>query len=147
VRALSKSLNKEWLGQFNLLENLRAEAERINTARTIEIQVRSTSEYLPLKPEPQVVLFRILQELLQNSIKHANASQVQVEIESGEDAIHVVVKDNGKGMDAVNSKGAGLGINNIRKRTRLLGGRVDWIPGLNKGLEVHINLPMQALAI
>jgi signal transduction histidine kinase len=146
VRALSRSLNREWLGQFNLLENLRTEVERINAARTVEIQVRSSSEYLPLQPEPQVVLFRILQELLQNSIKHANASLVQVEIESGGDAIRVTVKDNGKGMDAVNSKSAGLGISSIRKRTRLLGGHVDWISGLNEGVEVHIDLPVQALA-
>jgi signal transduction histidine kinase len=146
VRALSRSLNREWLGQFNLLENLRTEAERINAARTVEIRVRSTSEYLPLKPEPQVVLFRILQELLQNSIKHANASLVQVEIDPGEDVIHVTVKDNGKGMDAVNSKSAGLGISSIRKRVRLLGGHVDWVSGLNEGVEVHIYLPVQTLA-
>lgn len=146
VRALSRSLNREWLEQFNLLENLRTEAERINAARTVEIQVRSTSECLPLQPEPQVVLFRILQELLQNSIKHANATLVQVEIESDGDAIRIIVKDNGKGMDAINSKGAGLGISSIRKRTRLLGGHVDWISGLNEGVEVHIDLPVQTFA-
>jgi signal transduction histidine kinase len=146
VRALSRSLNREWLAQFNLLENLRTEAERINATRAIEIQVRCTSECLPLKPEPQVILFRILQELIQNSIRHANASLIQVDIEPEEDSIRVTVKDNGKGMDAINSKGAGLGISNIRKRTRLLGGRVDWISGLNKGLEVRIDLPVPALA-
>lgn len=143
LRGLSRALNKEWLAQFNLLENLRTEVERINAARVIEIRVHSTNEYLPLKPESQVILFRILQELLQNSIKHAEASLVQVQIDSDDDYIRIIVKDNGKGMDRESSKAAGLGIGNISKRTKLLGGNVDWISGVNEGVEVRIDLPVQ----
>lgn len=143
LRGLSRALNKEWLAQFNLLENLQTEAERINAARVIEIQVHSTNEYLPLKPESQVILFRILQELLQNSIKHAEASLVLVQIDSDDEYIRIMVKDNGKGMDRENSKAAGLGMGNIRKRTQLLGGSVDWISGLDAGVEVRIDLPVQ----
>lgn len=142
IRALSKALNKEWLSQFDLLENLRMEAERINAARVVVIKVISTMDRVPLKPESQVILFRILQELLQNSIKHAEASLVQVQIESDEEYIRVVVKDNGKGMDRAISKATGLGISNIRKRTKLLGGNVDWLSSPDEGVEVRIDLPI-----
>src|ERR1044072_6711972 len=54
LRSLSKSLDKEWLHQFNFIENLEAEKNRINAARTIEVQLISQYEKLPLEPEAQV---------------------------------------------------------------------------------------------
>src|SRR3954471_1419014 len=73
LRLLSKSLNKEWLQQFNLIENLQSEAKRVNITGSLEVEFTSDYKNLPLEPENQIMLFRIVQEALQNSIKHANA--------------------------------------------------------------------------
>ena len=82
LRALSKSLNKEWVHQFNLIENLEAEKQRINTARNIEISLHSTYQNLPLEPDAQVMLFRVVQEALQNSIRHASPKRINIAIKN-----------------------------------------------------------------
>ena len=82
LRSLSKSLNTEWLHEFNLIENLQAEKERINAAQKIEAELKSDFEKLPLEPEMQVMLFRIIQGALQNSIQHASPTHIGIEIKS-----------------------------------------------------------------
>ena len=82
LRSLSKSLSKEWLHQFNLVENLQAEKERINAARNITVDVISEYDKLPLAPEAQVMLFRVVQEALQNSIRHASPKHINIEIKN-----------------------------------------------------------------
>src|SRR4051794_15747695 len=79
LRALCKSLNKEWLHRFNIVDNLKAEIERINAARTIHAAYATSTTFLPMQAEAQVMLFRIVQEALQNCIKHAKAQNIAVQ--------------------------------------------------------------------
>jgi signal transduction histidine kinase len=72
LRSLSKSLNREWLQQFNFIENLEGEINRINAAKSLQIHLFRPPA-LSLKADEQIILFRIVQEILQNSIKHAQA--------------------------------------------------------------------------
>src|SRR6478609_4637130 len=80
LRLLSKSLDKEWLHQFNLIEYLEAEKERINAERKVEVNFVSEYIRLPMEPETQVMLFRVVQEALQHTIKHACAKHIGIEI-------------------------------------------------------------------
>ena len=139
LRALSKSLNKEWLEKFNLIENLEMEAQRINVARTVRVDVHSALDTLPLKPESQVMLFRIIQEALQNAIKHAEASTIGVIIYLEGSNIRVVITDDGKGLPR------GLGLTSMENRTRLLGGSTRWESTPGHGTSVYILLPTQKL--
>lgn len=143
LRMLSKSLNKEWLHQFNVLENLVAEAERINTANTILITIASNAKSLPLSAESQVMLFRIIQEAIHNSVKHSAAKQVVIHI-SVEELIRVTITDNGKGFHFQESHPNGVGIMNMKHRTMLLGGTINWKSQQESGTEVSIQIPIQA---
>jgi signal transduction histidine kinase len=141
LRMLSKSLNKEWLHQFNVIQNLEAEIERINSAQVIQIELRNNVKILPLPPESQVMLFRIIQEALQNCIRHSNAENALINISSG-DFINISINDNGSGFtDAEANKGVGL--MNMKHRTKLLGGAIEWKQGKDKGTEVSIVIPVQ----
>jgi len=146
LRALSKSLNKEWLQRFNLVDNLRAEADRINMSRSIVVDVRADEQQLPVPAEAQVMLFRIVQEALQNCLKHAGASSVNVHINSDEDKITILVRDNGKGFAPEDGRPAGLGLLNMRHRTLLLGGDIQWQAAPGQGTMVTICLPIQRQA-
>src|SRR4051794_18036591 len=95
LRALSKSLNNEWLHQFNIVDNLKAEAERINAARTIQAVYTTSTNYLPMQAEAQVMLFRIVQEALQNSIKHAQAQHISIQTLFTNEHIIATVEDDG----------------------------------------------------
>jgi len=141
LRALSKSLSKDWLEQFDFIENLNREAARINAADGIRLSVAS-STHLTMSKERQLVLFRIVQESFQNALKHSKASNIQITIEQPNGQIEVRIADNGKGFDDSDPAREGFGITNIKLRTALMGGTVQWKP-LQPGTEVKIQLPAQ----
>lgn len=142
MRMLSKSLNKEWLNQFNLVDNLTNEIQRLNTARTVNIQLSSDIRKLPLEPGSQVMLFRIIQEGMQNAMKHAHARNISIDIDINEE-VHIRIKDDGTGFDIGEDSKEGVGLLNMRHRTSLLGGTIKWQSLLNNGTEITIIIPIQ----
>lgn len=145
LRSLSKSLNREWLHQFNLIQNLETEIDRINTANIIQIQLYTSVRILPLAPEAQVMLFRIIQEAMHNAIKHAGASMLRITIDlSG--VILVSIYDDGKGFRQPENQHHGVGIINMKHRTSLLGGTIEWKPKDHGGTEIRIFIPIQKTA-
>lgn len=142
LRSLSKSLDKEWLHQFNLIENLEAEKERINAARKIKVNFISQYEKLPLEPEAQVMLFRVVQEALQNSIKHASPENINIEIKNTDRHFEVNIHDDGNGFDFESAKKGSLGLRNMEHRTHLLGGTILWAQAKNKGTLITIRIPV-----
>jgi signal transduction histidine kinase len=143
LRSLSKSLSKEWLHQFNLVENLQTEKERINAARNIEVQLISQYEKLPLEPQAQVMLFRVVQEALQNSIKHAFAKHIFIEIKNTDDRFVLSIEDDGLGFDIESVKKESLGLRNMEHRTQLLGGTIEWKPNKENGTIITITIPVK----
>ncbi len=140
LRSLSKSLDRQWLKSFNLVENLRSETRRINAAREISLQFDSDYEELPLHPESQVMLFRVIQEALQNSIKHGNAAKIDVRIIRLKNNCHVIIQDDGLGFEMSAIARPGLGIRNMRDRIELLHGQITWSKNGDRGTTVDILL-------
>ena len=139
LRSLSKSLDKDWLSQFDLVDNLNTEIKRINSGLALHIAF-SHSGKIPFNAEEQIILFRIMQEALQNAIKHSEAKNIQIAIEVKDDNLILKLEDDGKGIDE-QSEG-GLGIRNMKHRTKLLGGNINWA-SLEKGTVVTIRLPIK----
>lgn len=143
LRALSKSLNKEWLHQFNLIQNLETEIERMNTDLLINIELFASVKVLPLAPEAQVMLFRIIQEAMHNSLKHSNAKTIRITIDLKE-KIEVSIADDGIGFQLNSDHQHGVGILNMKHRTNLLGGKIEWKTKDSDGTDVRINIPIQS---
>ncbi len=143
LRALSKSLNKEWLHQFNIVDNLKAEVERINAAQTIHAAYTTSTTFLPMPAEAQVMLFRIVQEALQNSIRHAGAQHIAIQTLFTDEHITVTVEDDGIGISEKGKPLSGVGIMNMQHRTKLLGGTIAWNALPLTGTQVLIVLPVQ----
>lgn len=138
LRALSRSLDKEWLERFDLVENLSNEVGRINMAQIIKANFSYTGK-LAMVAEQQIILFRIIQEALQNAIKHACAKNIVVEVVSGSQNISVLICDDGIGIN--NTLEDGFGIQNMKQRTKLLGGEIRWESG-HPGSIIKIELPI-----
>jgi len=141
LRSLSKSLDKEWLEQFNFIDNLTAEVSRVNASGDLSISF-SHPVFLPLNAEKQIILFRIVQEAMQNALKHAQAKSIQVTVVEMLDTLVIRITDNGKGFNISDNKFNGVGINNIRNRTALLGGSVQWKSSIDEGTTILIQLPV-----
>jgi signal transduction histidine kinase len=143
LRSLSKSLNEEWLHQFNLIENLHSEVDRLHASRQIALRVETKIYMLPLEPKEQVMLFRIVQEALQNSIKHAHASTISIAIECGDGSIGLLITDDGQGFEPEKTPSSGVGIRNMKHRIHLLHGHIEWDSAPDRGTRVSITLPYQ----
>ncbi len=139
VRALSKSLSQEWLLQFNLIQNLKSEVGRINSTHDLYINLSCPTE-IELSNEKQIILFRIIQEAIQNTIKHAQASNIHVIITTSKEALSLKIIDDGKGFKTP-IQNSGLGLTNMKQRTHLLGGTIKWKSTEDKGCTIEIELP------
>jgi signal transduction histidine kinase len=139
LRSMSKSLNKDWLEKFNFIENLTAEADRINATKEFEMTIHHPEE-VNLPSEHQLVLFRIVQEAFQNSLKHGKANQIKIAVVQNEGEVHVVIEDNGKGFNVADPSLLGVGMINIKNRAHMLGGSAQW-QSSGSGTSVMVQIP------
>ena len=132
-----------------LLENFGLEAalhELVGTASGPDLRVsfKLTGKPGRLKGSLEGVLYRLVQELLQNIMKHARASQAFVQLDCLPAAVCLTVEDNGKGFELARLRGAatGLGLRLIREQVDLLEGLLEIDSRLQEGTRVHIELPV-----
>lgn len=124
LRMLSKVFNKEWLSKFDLIENLEREINRLNTAQFVSVQLINDA-IVTFGSEEQIILFRILQESLQNAIKHASAKNIAVHIAELHNNLTITITDDGCGFDT-GAIAEGIGIMNMKHRVNLLGGQITF---------------------
>ncbi|MDZ7767195.1 MAG: ATP-binding protein [Melioribacteraceae bacterium] len=100
--------------------------QRINsTLPEIEIKVHSDdAEKAPLSAVEMLNLFRITQEAIQNAVKHAEAPEINVELNSQKSTVNLIISDNGKGFNLAEVK-AGNGLESMQKRCEDCGGDFD----------------------
>lgn len=141
LRTLSKTLTTDWVKKFNLIENLKAEIARIG--RTHRVQISFTHpDRISIPSDKQIILFRMIQQILQNSIRLGDPTTISIYIKQTEDLISVEVLDDGKGLSE-NEKKPDRGIINIKHRSQVLGGTAQWKAD-KEGRLVCIKLPTHA---
>jgi len=145
LRSLSKTLNREWLEKFDIFENLRLESARLNSTGSIKIYLQLFDGLFPLTPESQVMLFRVLQEAIHNSIKHSKAKTIDITISLETGFIFAQIKDDGIGFSLNPHMSTGLGIMNMQNRVRLLGGTIQWLQSQTNGTVVNIDIPNKSV--
>ncbi|MFT3903236.1 MAG: ATP-binding protein [Niabella sp.] len=139
LRSLSKSLDKEWLAQFNLIENLKREISRINAARQIEATLDGNN-HLNLSSSKQIILFRIVQEAIQNAVKHGHCHHIHIHFTNQDKQIGITIKDDGTGFDEKKVV-KGMGIFNIQQRTELLNGTISFESTELGGTQITLLIP------
>jgi signal transduction histidine kinase len=139
IRSLSRSLNSEWLQQFNIYQNLEMIMEGINSSGKLKMNLVKGAPLL-LPSEQQFILFRLLQEAIQNIVKHAKATSVIITLQENKNILTVTVEDNGIGFDP-RTRRAGLGIGNMRQRAKTLVASINWYPS-PLGTKIIIQLPL-----
>jgi signal transduction histidine kinase len=107
------------------------------------VEARVVAEGLvELPPSVEEGLYRIAQEALNNSLKHAAASLVTVRIEGGDDMVELEVTDNGRGFDPDSLQdGGGMGLPNMRERAERLGGSLAILSEPETGATVKASIP------
>lgn len=144
LRRVAHNMMPEMLTKFGLDEALKEYGNTINSAKLLVVKYQSFGMEARLDKSVEIIIYRIVQELLNNILKHAAATEAFVQIMREGNRLNVIVEDNGKGFDAAlpeNNMGAGL--LSVRSRVDYLKGQlaIDAKPG--KGTLVNIELNIQ----
>lgn len=143
IRKLSKSLTQSFQKEIGLklsIEDLVENIRRLEEGLRVTLDFSMSSEEL-LDDKLKTTIFRILQEQLNNILKHAEASEIHIVIIQQHDYLHLQITDNGKGFD-IHEKRKGIGINNIISRAEVFNGQVtvDSAPGKGCSMSIHFML-------
>jgi signal transduction histidine kinase len=139
LRALSKSLNPVSIKNIGLLKALELELDRYNRLNFIKANLKVVNKPFRLRKERETILFRILQEFIHNTIKHAKASEINVLILYQNDEIEIVINDNGIGFDINKEKHLnGIGLLNMKGRAELIKAELDLTSKINEGTSLFI---------
>jgi two-component system, NarL family, sensor kinase len=146
VRRISRDLMPSILEKFGLIHALTELCERFQNTSKIRIDFVEEGTFESMEKNRQLMIFRIVQELLNNAVKHAQATHITVKLTIG-DPLFVEVEDNGVGFDADAIKrdlqgGKGLGLFNIENRARLLGGKIEYLKPVKHGSKTVLTIPL-----
>ena len=129
------------------LEQLGLQAAILDMTQTLEEKGYEVHTQLldfddPLSDELGINLYRIIQELINNIIKYAEASKIIIQFSMDPETIYLTVEDNGKGFDP-NAKYSGIGLQNIKSRVDFLGGEIDIGSAPGEGTSIFISAPFK----
>jgi len=147
-RHLIFSLRPEIIDQIALFQDLNRYAANFTRETGIQIKTRF-SDNLQLSTEMSICLFRIAQEALTNTQKHAGANSVDIVVEKTENEVALVITDNGKGFvfgDGISDgqHKTGVGLLTMRERVEAKGGRLQIDSAPNKGCRIKAIIPLES---
>ncbi|MDZ4794129.1 MAG: sensor histidine kinase [Bacteroidota bacterium] len=139
LRRVAHNMMPEMLTRFGLDEAVKEYCNIINTTKLLTVKYQSLGMEARLDKSVEIIIYRIIQELLNNTMKHAAATESFVQLIREGNRLNVVVEDNGKGfnMNLPENKD-GAGIANVRSRVDYLKGQLDIHSELGKGTLVNI---------
>jgi two-component system, NarL family, sensor kinase len=149
VRRISRDLMPSTLEKFGLTQAVKEMCERFQGTAGIPIVFEEEGDTPSLSKNRELMIFRIVQELLNNALKHAEADFIKVTFQN-ESQLRVVVEDNGKGFNPEEHKsdrtpGKGLGLFNIENRARLVGATIDFSSPVVHGSKIVLNIPYEKI--
>jgi two-component system, NarL family, sensor kinase len=141
LRKVAHNLMPEALVKFGLQEAVRDFCNSIQSSTNLKVVYQPLGVQNKLSNTAEVFTYRIIQELVNNAVKHANATQIIVQLTTNSNKIGIAVEDDGRGFD-VNalaiSKGAGM--DNIKYRVQYFNGTIDTVTSAGNGTSVNIEL-------
>jgi signal transduction histidine kinase len=143
LRQLSRIMHGQELIRMGLAEAIAFELDYLQTAGLHTIHFNNNYQSKEGQTDKEIILFRIFQEVLNNTVRHSEATVIDVSIEQNDRCLKLTIKDNGKGFNEKDlpKEKKGMGLFNIRKRVALIAGEVDIITSPGNGAEIKIVTP------
>jgi signal transduction histidine kinase len=140
VRAVSHNMMPNALIKSSLAGAVREFINQVD-ARVLKINLHTEGLNETTDSNTEAVLYRVIQECVNNVIKHAHAQQLDISLIRDQDGISVTIEDNGRGFSP-SATVAGIGLKNVRTRINYLKGTVEWDTAPGKGTVVGIWVPV-----
>jgi signal transduction histidine kinase len=150
VRRISRDLMPSTLEKFGLAQAVKEMCERFQSTAALPITYMEEGDLQPISKKRELMIFRIIQEIINNALKHAHATSISVAFSSDEKYLTVIVQDNGIGFDVEEHKndkrlGKGLGLFNIENRARLVSADVEFHSAPQQGTRIVLNIPYEKI--
>jgi two-component system, NarL family, sensor histidine kinase DegS len=143
VRRIIYDLRPMALDDLGLIPTLRKYLQTIEDYnREITVSFVHIGEEVRLPARMEVAVFRLVQESVQNALKHAEATEIQVRTEMNNNQLLVMVKDNGKGFDTTVKKENAFGLIGMKERVELLQGTLTIRSKIGFGTTIFIRIPL-----
>jgi len=144
IRNIAHTKNSGVMAKQGLLKAVKDLARNISKSEQVKVKVHDNGLDQRLENSLELTLFRIIQELIANVIKHANATEVDIHLSEDEGMLNIMVEDNGKGFDATQiiKNNKGMGLSSIDKRVESFDGKMIIESQPNSGTSVIIELPL-----
>lgn len=144
IRSIAHTKNSGVIAKQGLLKAVQNMADKISVSNKIAVDVIDHGLENRLENSLELTIFRIIQELITNVIKHADASEANIHLTNHDDTLNIMIEDNGKGFNPtqITTKSRGMGISSIDKRIEHLNGKMTIESEINKGTTIIIDIPI-----
>ncbi|ANS75736.1 histidine kinase [Paenibacillus yonginensis] len=141
MRALLLHLRPVYLEGKELTQGVEELVRELKTKVPMDIVLEMDRD-LSLVKGIENHLFRIIQEAMSNTLRHAKAERMEIRIFKRGDAVRVILRDNGVGFELDDAKQASYGLSNMQERVREIGGSIQFITAPGKGTRIEITVPL-----
>jgi signal transduction histidine kinase len=132
LKDLSRTLSNYSIQDEELGELIKIECQKINTMGVCRVEsVINYKRLLPFIVKSSVL--RVIQEFIQNSLKHSECNLVNIKVSEKQDGLSILLTDNGKGFDSVGLHSNGVGLSNMKRRIKLIGGTFELTSQVGSG--------------
>jgi two-component system, NarL family, sensor kinase len=138
---LSRSMSSEIILSNGFIKAMEFEVNQMNKPGMYSIRLKVTGEAIYMEARRELILFRIVQEALNNIIKHAEATEILIELFFTEESLSLLINDNGKGF-VIEKLQSGNGFINMQKRAQSLNGLCEIFSQPGKGTSITIKIPL-----
>jgi two-component system, NarL family, sensor kinase len=144
LRDLSRSLNTDYVADMGLQRAMEYELSLISKSSAIQTKMQTEGEPFRMDKQKELILFRMVQELLNNALKHAGAQLITAVMKFSPTGLVLTITDDGKGFDpdaaATPTTGSGLGLRNMQNRAKLIGADFSISSAPGNGSTAQISL-------
>jgi PAS domain S-box-containing protein len=143
VRGLSRALTPSSLSDIGLIESVKDLCGSIRTTQAFGIRFyHKHFDETRLDEDLKLMIFRIIQEQINNIIKHADASAILIRLQTDAEHLTLTIADNGKGFNSTTTK-KGLGLDNMANRAEVFNGKFDLKSEVEKGCSIVVTVPLE----
>lgn len=139
LRSLSKTLTDDNISQKEIITLIQEEVDNTNAFKKCEVFFEHNFEQLELEFVHKNVLLRIIQEFIQNSIKHSQCKNIFIELNTSKENLwELSIKDDGVGFDSSKKLSNGIGLTNMKNRAKIIGADFSFESKINGGTQLNI---------
>jgi PAS domain S-box-containing protein len=141
MRNICFNLMPKTLEEFGLFKAVQGFCKHIEFNRQARFHIKECGTVPRCSPEMKIDLYRVVQEFINNAVKHGRAAKISIQFNYTANALQLTLKDNGRGFDIATAAG-GMGIQNVYSRVKSHNGLIELVSVIGKGTRYTITIPI-----